>query len=110
VPKEYFWPLPEVDSAIIRLDLKKQFTCHLKSKTCTKLALCSHQKEFFRLIKIGFAAKRKMLKNNLANGFHINTSKAEDCLIKAGLSNKARAQDLSLKDWEKLSIYTQLFH
>jgi 16S rRNA (adenine1518-N6/adenine1519-N6)-dimethyltransferase len=90
VSKNNFWPEPKVDSAIIRL------TPH------TPLIKGAPEKEFFRLVKIGFSAKRKMLKNNLANGLHITNEEAEKKLKKAGFNEKIRAQELSVEDWIKL--------
>lgn len=89
VPKEDFWPEPEVDSAIIKLKAKSE-----KRKV--------NQREFFRLVKFGFSAKRKMLKNNLAAGLKISQQEAENKIIKAGFNEKIRAQELSVKDWLKL--------
>jgi 16S rRNA (adenine1518-N6/adenine1519-N6)-dimethyltransferase len=60
------------------------------------------EKELFRVAKFGFGAKRKMLKNNLSGGLHISAVEAEKLLVDAGLSAKARAEDLSLEDWAKL--------
>ncbi|OGF27764.1 ribosomal RNA small subunit methyltransferase A [Candidatus Falkowbacteria bacterium RIFOXYB2_FULL_34_18] len=94
VEKDYFFPRPEVDSAIIRIDLKKSKITGVKSM--------EKEKEFFRLVKIGFSQKRKMLKNNLASGFHIDIIKAEEILEKIGLNKKVRAQELSINDWEAI--------
>jgi len=60
------------------------------------------EKEFFRLVRIGFSSKRKMLKNNLANGYHISAEQVEQKLKKANFSLKVRAQELAVKDWLKL--------
>jgi 16S rRNA (adenine1518-N6/adenine1519-N6)-dimethyltransferase len=89
VGKENFWPAPEVDSAVIQLKIKNE-------------ELKVDEKQFFRLVKIGFSAKRKMLKNNLANGFHITDEEATDKIIKAGFKASVRAQELSVDDWVKL--------
>ena len=43
-----------------------------------------------------------MLKNNLANGYHISQEEAESRLQKAGFNIKIRAQELSVDDWAKL--------
>ena len=53
-------------------------------------------------MKIGFSAKRKMLKNNLATGYHIGQGDAEAKIVKAGFNPKIRAQALSVADWIKL--------
>ncbi|MDD4333299.1 MAG: 16S rRNA (adenine(1518)-N(6)/adenine(1519)-N(6))-dimethyltransferase RsmA [Patescibacteria group bacterium] len=92
VKKENFWPQPEVESAIIELKVKS-----------SKLKV--DEKEFFRLVKIGFSAKRKMLKNNLVNGYHISQEEAEEIIKKAGFNSKIRAQELEVDDWKKLLEY-----
>jgi 16S rRNA A1518/A1519 N6-dimethyltransferase RsmA/KsgA/DIM1 with predicted DNA glycosylase/AP lyase activity len=48
---------------------------------------------------VGFASRRKQLKNNLAGGMGVTVAKASDWLEQAGLSVQARAQDLSVEDW-----------
>lgn len=92
VPSKDFWPEPEVDSAIIRIKLKNK-NAYQDDK---------YEKSFFRLVKFGFIAKRKMLKNNLAAGYHIKQTEAEEKIVKAGFNPKIRAQELSVDDWKKL--------
>lgn len=89
VGRKDFWPSPEVDSAIIKIRIRKE-----KREV--------DEKEFFRLAKFGFSSKRKMLKNNLAGGLHIAHEEAEAKLAKAGLGLKVRAEDLGVEDWIKL--------
>ncbi len=93
VGKEKFWPQPEVDSAIIRIDMKKNIDLSVDK-----------EKDFFRLVKIGFSSRRKMLKNNLMAGYQIDQKTAKDKLIIAGLDEKIRAQDISLADWKNLFV------
>jgi 16S rRNA (adenine1518-N6/adenine1519-N6)-dimethyltransferase len=95
-----FWPRPEVDSAIIKLTVETQNLASLK-KTHNHASV-QNEKEFFRLVKIGFSAKRKMLKNNLAAGYHIPQEEAEERLKNNGFNPKIRAQELSVEDWLKL--------
>lgn len=94
VPKENFWPKPEVESAIIKITPHPNF---LLSKE-------KEEKDFFQLVKFGFSSKRKMLKNNLAAGFRISHNEAENKIIKAELSPKTRAQELSVDEWLKLFV------
>lgn len=96
VEKENFWPKPEVDSAIIKLEVRP--VC----RTGKSKELEVNEKDFFRLVKFGFSAKRKMLKNNLAAGLRISQKEAKNKLIKAGFNEKVRAQELSVSDWLKL--------
>jgi 16S rRNA (adenine1518-N6/adenine1519-N6)-dimethyltransferase len=91
VEKKDFWPEPEVRSAVINLKIKD------------KPVLSEAQaKDFFRLLKFGFSAKRKMLKNNLASGLKLGTNEVEKMLIEAGLSATCRPQDLGLEEWVKI--------
>ncbi len=90
VPKEDFNPVPKVDSAIIQLKIKDE-----ESKNETT-------KDFFRVVKVGFSAKRKTLINNLANGFHLNKADVENTLIGFGFDKNVRAQELSIDDWKKI--------
>ena len=125
VSKNNFWPEPKVDSAIVKItptpnpsparssrergieDKAKNKGVKIASHSCDVRSGRETEREgikrkFFRLVKIGFSAKRKMLKNNLANGYHISHEKAEDRLKRAGFSGKIRAQELSVDDWLKL--------
>lgn len=85
VKKNSFWPIPAVDSAILKINNIKKIK--------------KEDKEFFHLVKIGFANKRKQLQNNLASGFGISKQKAIDWLVKGGFNPKIRAQELSVNDW-----------
>lgn len=80
VSKKSFYPQPKVDSAIIKII----------PQPIPKI----NTEKFFKLVKKGFSSKRKMLKNNL----RINSSILEN----SGLNLKARAENLSIKDWLKL--------
>ena len=91
VPKEFFWPEPEVDSAIIKIIPRQP----------RELV---DERDFFRLVKFGFSAKRKMLKNNLAAGFKMDQSEAGSKIKSLGFNEKIRAQELSVDDWLKLLI------
>jgi 16S rRNA (adenine1518-N6/adenine1519-N6)-dimethyltransferase len=87
-----FWPEPEVDSAIIRIDTYS--TADRQTPESNKL--------FFRLVRMGFSAKRKMLKNNLAAGLKIEAKIILDILSRLQFDPKIRAEELSLSAWRKL--------
>lgn len=93
VPASDFWPAPAVDSAIIRIIYEGD-----KPNQESLLAA----KNFFRLARMGFSAKRKMLKNNLLAGLKIEADKIDQAFIKIGIDKKVRAENLSLKDWQNL--------
>jgi len=84
-----FWPEPKVDCALVKLIVNGG-----GSPVEDKL--------FFRLLKLGFSAKRKMLKNNLAAGLKISAAELENILFNNNFNPQTRAERLSLADWKKL--------
>lgn len=93
VPKTAFDPVPKVDSAIIRIARNAENATLNAEET----------KKFFRIVKTGFSAKRKTLVNNLANGLQLDKNLVEQKMIALGFSGNTRAQELEVKDWEKLA-------
>jgi len=93
VPAALFTPPPEVDSQIIAL-----------TRRSAPLFTDVTPKAFFRVVKAGFAEKRKMLRSSLSGGLHISKEAADALLIKANISSQARAQELSLEDWHRLTL------
>jgi 16S rRNA (adenine1518-N6/adenine1519-N6)-dimethyltransferase len=91
VPKTAFYPIPEVDSTVIRI------THNLKNIPKDEA------KKFFRVVRAGFCAKRKKLANNLSSSFHLDKNIVEKKLKKTRIDPGARAQELSVADWKKLA-------
>ena len=90
VDKSSFYPKPKVDSAILRIkNIKKNYSEE-------------HYKKLFKIIKIGFSSKRKKLLNNLSAGLQIDKKESESILQQAKINSNARAQELSLEEWDKL--------
>lgn len=89
VSKGSFWPSPKVDSAVIKIIMDKKRNAKEAEK-------------FFRVARIGFSSPRKQLLNNLASGFHISKEKAAELLMRAKINPKARPEELSVEDWERL--------
>jgi 16S rRNA (adenine1518-N6/adenine1519-N6)-dimethyltransferase len=96
VEKGNFDPVPEVDSAVIKIVISHQSSV-IRNR--------DFDKEFFRVVRAGFCAKRKTLANNLANSFHLEKKEVEEKLEKAGINSTVRAQELSVEDWKKLVEY-----
>jgi len=90
VPPQSLWPEPEVDSAVVRLILKKEL-------------VNADIKQMFRVAKMGFSSKRKQLHNNLSSGLKLKTDVVKGIFAGFGWRADIRAQDLSLEDWIKLS-------
>ena len=93
VSRKSFEPVPRVDSAIIRIKLFHK----TKRKNLLK-----GRKEFFSLVKIGFASKRKTLVNNLVNGLGISKEEAKDLIGKINKNKNIRAEALTINDWQKM--------
>jgi len=93
VKAKYFSPEPNVDSAILAINTisKKFFENELHSFS---------EQRFFEIMKLGFAHKRKMLIGNLSEVYP--RENVEKIIRDAGINEKARAEDLSLSDWQKI--------
>ncbi len=84
VSHEQFWPIPKVDSAVVRMDRKEKTEY---TETALKLA------------RTGFTFKRKKLSNNLA----ALTDNPKELLEKAGIDINVRSEELTIEDWLKLA-------
>lgn len=93
VAAKAFYPPPKVDSAIVRL------TPHPIDPTL------QDPQWLDRLLRLGFATKRKMLRNNLQSV--IERDRLITLLESLNLNPQVRAEDLSVADWIALS--NQLF-
>ncbi|NOH02422.1 MAG: ribosomal RNA small subunit methyltransferase A [Chloroflexi bacterium] len=91
IPASSFHPVPNVDSAVIRIDIYDQ-----------PLIPAELLGTFFKLIKAGFSQKRKTLRNSLSAGLHIKPADAEEMLISAGIDPMRRAETLSIAEWKRL--------
>ena len=91
VPRQFFTPPPKVDSQVVVLRTRDN-----------PLITSEDQRDFFRIVKAGFSAKRKKLRSSLSGGLGIDKSVAEELLKNAGISPDARAEDLAIEDWKRL--------
>lgn len=91
IPPRSFYPQPKVESAVIRIDVYDR----------TPLGV-SDEPSFFRVVRGGFAAPRKQLRNSLAQGLGVAPSDAAEVLEKADIDYHRRAETLSLDEWIKL--------
>ncbi len=91
IPADAFYPKPDVDSAIVRIDLFDQPP--LRGVEADR---------FFELVKAGFSQKRKQIKNALAAGLKMKGSEAEALLLSAEIDPSRRAETLTLEEWKRL--------
>ena len=94
VSRNSFWPVPEVDSVVLKITPKEKYP-QIKDK-----------KLFFRIVKTAFSGKRKMIQNTLAHGLDLSKERAGELLIKAGIKPTDRPQDLTIEQW--IRLYQQL--
>ncbi len=90
VPRSSFFPQPEVDGAVVRIDVRPRPDD-------------GERQALFRLARVGFSSRRKMLHNNIAAGFRLSHEQTQKILLDSGLHPTARAQELTIKDWQKLA-------
>ena len=91
VPRNYFWPAPRVDGAVLKIVPRLQNENSL------------FYKEFFKIVEAGFRHSRKQLKNNLANFNGLTKKDVVNLLKSLDLNPKIRAEDLEVSDWEKMT-------
>lgn len=92
VPKEVFIPQPKVDSAVLRLDIRKERPVDLLD-----------EKMFFACIKAGFGQRRKTLQNSLMGVPGVTKEIVKEGLALAGIDGTRRAETLSLEEFAKLA-------
>jgi 16S rRNA (adenine1518-N6/adenine1519-N6)-dimethyltransferase len=92
IPADAFYPVPKVDSAIVRVDINNAAARNPEAA-----------RRLFRVARAGFSQKRKMLRNTLAAGFALPPMDVEAFLDRAGVDPKRRAETLAVEEWLKLS-------
>lgn len=92
VGRECFYPVPKVDSAVLRLDLKDKCPVDV-----------SDEDLFFSCIKAGFLHRRKTLLNSLMSLGGYEKADIEGALIKAGIEPERRAESLSMEEFARLT-------
>ena len=92
-PRHFFMPKPEVDSALIKLQI-------LKKPSIT----VNDEKIFFKIVKAIFAQRRKTLLNGLSNaGWDIKKNEIAMILSKVNISPSIRGEMLSLTEIGSIS-------
>jgi len=90
VPRGAFVPAPSVDSAVISIS-------NIQMPFVSK----KEEGRFFEVLRAGFAHKRKLLAGNL--GAVAGKEAVRSAFEKAGVPEKARAEDIALPKWRVLS-------
>ena len=92
VSRGSFMPAPDVDSAVIRLNIRPQPAVSPRDEAL-----------FFRVIKAGFSQRRKTLMNSLTSGVALSKVQLAQALELSGIKATARAEELTLEDFCRLS-------
>ena len=92
VPRGAFYPPPKVDSAVLRIDVYP-----------APAVPPADLDAFFRVVKAGFSAPRKQLRNALAHDLGRPAGEIAARLEAAGIDPRRRAETLSLEEWARLS-------
>ena len=97
VGRECFIPQPNVDSEVIKLNVRKEPVIKVKN-----------QDLFFNIIKCSFMQRRKTLINALVNGNIIeNKETAKKILNELKLNENIRGEVLSIEEFGRLSDYIE---
>lgn len=83
VPRTLFYPRPNVDSAVVKIDFQPG-----------RLPVKS-EKMYRDTVRCAFLNRRKTLENNLVNSFGFSRETAKQVLAEAGIDEKARGETLS---------------
>ncbi|MBI2855970.1 MAG: ribosomal RNA small subunit methyltransferase A [Chloroflexi bacterium] len=87
-----FRPPPKVTSAILRIQVYPK----------PALPLLEDTDAFFRVVRAGFSAPRKQLRNSLSHALDLPGPRVEEVLGQAGIEPRLRAETLSLEEWNRL--------
>ncbi|CCF15317.1 dimethyladenosine transferase [Brevibacillus laterosporus GI-9] len=94
VPASVFIPRPNVDSAVIKLSIRKQ-----------PIVEVADEKLFFRVVKASFAQRRKTLLNNLVTNYFGKEKKEQalQALEEADILPSRRGETLSIQEFATLA-------
>lgn len=93
VSRGSFLPAPDVDSTVIRLDVRDRPPVEVGS-----------EEQFFKVVRAAFSQRRKTLPNTLSAGLGIPKAQAIEMLEKAGIPTNLRAEQLTLDQFALLSF------
>ncbi len=87
VSRGSFMPAPNVDSTVIRLDIREYPAVKV-----------SDEKKFFRMVKAAFAQRRKTALNSISSGMGLSKAQVAEALKNSGLEENVRAEKLTMEE------------
>jgi 16S rRNA (adenine1518-N6/adenine1519-N6)-dimethyltransferase len=94
IKRTSFYPVPDVDSSLIRLEILDKPSVHVKDEAL-----------FFKVVRSSFNQRRKTILNSLSRELALNIPKDELSAIfeRAGIAPSARPETLSLADFARIA-------
>lgn len=92
VSRGSFLPPPNVDSSVIRLDVRPEAAIDIPN-----------EKKFFALVKAAFGQRRKTILNAIAAGLSVPKERIAAACDAAGIAQNARAEQLTMEQFAALS-------
>lgn len=86
VSRGSFMPAPNVDSAVIRLDIRKDVPVEV-----------TDEKFFFSMVRSAFSQRRKTASNGISSGLGMPKQKVIEAIKNAGLPATVRAESLTME-------------
>jgi 16S rRNA (adenine1518-N6/adenine1519-N6)-dimethyltransferase len=113
VSRGSFYPIPKVDSTVIRLDLRNPLPFGEGQGERLKFPIRRAEGQgegsgegleeaVLKIVKAGFSARRKQLHGNLSKQNICSSQQVKDILKSLGLDEKSRAENLTVDDWIKV--------
>ena len=87
VSRGSFMPAPNVDSTVIRLDIREYPAVKV-----------SDEKKFFKMVKAAFAQRRKTALNSISSGMGLSKTQVAQALRNSGLDENVRAEKLTMDE------------
>ncbi len=91
VPGRSFYPVPKVDSSVVRITARSEPVVPVESR-----------EEFFNIVRAGFCTPRKQLVNTLSHGLGVGKEQIIEKLNRVGIAYQRRAETLSVEEWRDL--------
>lgn len=92
VSRGSFLPPPNVDSSVIRLDVRPEAAIDIPN-----------EKKFFALVKAAFGQRRKTILNAVAAGLSVPKERIAAACDAAGIAQNARAEQMTMEQFAALS-------
>jgi 16S rRNA (adenine1518-N6/adenine1519-N6)-dimethyltransferase len=96
VPRTAFYPVPKVDSALVRLQVLSRPPVEV-----------INEESFFRMVRAAFAQRRKTLRNSLLSSGRYPVGKLDKAFEATGILPARRAETLSIQEFAELFKFLQ---